>query len=185
MVFGGIAGVVSIEQGEAGDHGQIPTINTKSNEVSDMQDIYRRTLAASWSSRVGDTPADKLIEGLFSGGSPSPSGTQGGRAGRLVEDNHDVSSNDTDSRRTVSGGRLSPSFEKQPRTSPSSSLFPSEDRGPEFTSDIGQTKKRGSIEQQLYNGAKGKSWKSRSPSNELSEFDVREDLRSWEVSAME
>lgn len=184
MVFGGIAGVVSTEQGETDGLGQVPSINTKSNEVAGMQDIYRRTLAASWSSRVGDPPADKLIEGLFSGSSTLPSGTQSGRAGQPAEDSNEISSNDTDSRRTVSGDRLSPSFERQ-RNSPSSATFSSGERSPDFTSAVSRTKKHGSTEQQLYDNAQGKTWKTRSPSYELTEFDVREDLRSWEVSAKE
>lgn len=185
MAFGGIAGVVSTEQGEATFHGPAPSIDMKNNELAEMQDIYRRTLTASWGSRVGDQPADKLIEGLFSGGCTPPTGVQRGRTVQATEENVDVSMNDADSRRTASAGRLSPGSAGHRRNSPSSNTFRIEDRGPDFPSAVGPTKKRGSIEQQLHDKAKGKGWKSRSPSHELSEFDVREDLRSWEVSAKE
>lgn len=182
MVFGGIAGVVSAEQAEVDEQGHIPSINTKNNEVADMQDIYRRTLAASWNSRVGDTPADSLIESLFSGNPTLSSEVQSGRPGRM-EDDSEVSLNDADSGRMSSADRLSPGFDKRNRSSPSSS-FRNGDGGSDFASSA-RSLKRGSIQQQLYDKAKGKGWKNRSPSHELSEFDVREDLRSWEVSSME
>ncbi|KAL4896641.1 mitochondrial inner-membrane-bound regulator-domain-containing protein [Aspergillus ambiguus] len=67
MVFGGIAGVVSSEQGDPVDLGRLPSLSSQSTEVSDLQDMYRRTLAASWNSNSDDLPADKLIEELFSG----------------------------------------------------------------------------------------------------------------------
>lgn len=183
MVFGGIAGVVSSEQAEIDDHGQVPSINAKSNEVADMQDIYRRTLAASWSSRVGDTPADSLIESLFSGNSTLSSEAQSGRAVR-TEDGHEILLNDADSGRMGSADRLSPGSDKRSRSSPSNSLR-NGDVGPDFTPAAGRSLKRGSIQQQLYGKSKGKALKSRNPSHELSEFDVREDLRSWEVSTRE
>lgn len=46
MAFSGIAGVVSPEQGERDElsGGPMPSINTKSSEAADMQDLYRRTL---------------------------------------------------------------------------------------------------------------------------------------------
>ena len=42
-----------------------------------------------------------------------------------------------------------------------------------------------SIEQKLYESGKGKAWKSRKNEHEVSEFDVREDLRSWAVGGKE
>ncbi|KAJ6144441.1 hypothetical protein N7470_008336 [Penicillium chermesinum] len=66
-VFGGIARVVA-DPGDSDELGHLPSMNTKSREISDMQDMYRRTLAASWISRPCDLPADKLIEEIFKGG---------------------------------------------------------------------------------------------------------------------
>ncbi|KAF7592556.1 hypothetical protein BBP40_012716 [Aspergillus hancockii] len=67
MVFGGITGVVSAEQADPDDLGPLPSIHTQSREAADMQDMYRRTLAASWNCRTDDIPADKLVEDLFAG----------------------------------------------------------------------------------------------------------------------
>jgi hypothetical protein len=40
----------------------------KSRDHSDLQDMYRRALAASWAAQTGELPADQCIEDIFSGG---------------------------------------------------------------------------------------------------------------------
>ncbi|RKU44346.1 hypothetical protein DL546_007133 [Coniochaeta pulveracea] len=82
-VFGGIAGVIpgvtgepvepgatDIRPGEAIGPGQAadPSIAGKSRDVYEVQDMYRRSLAASWASQPGELPADECIEDIFSGG---------------------------------------------------------------------------------------------------------------------
>ncbi|PYI11195.1 hypothetical protein BO78DRAFT_458104 [Aspergillus sclerotiicarbonarius CBS 121057] len=182
MVFGGIAGVVSSEQSEHDDLGRLPTINTQSREVTDMQDMYRRTLAASWNSRADDLPADKLIEELFSGGI-SWADSLDAHAEKSVDHQADRLSphGHSGARQIFSDNRLSPpSFERRPRSS-SSNHHRNDAKGTESVPPIDHARKGGSIEQQLYDNPKGKAWKNRSSEFELSEFDVREDLRSWEV----
>ncbi|KAI8239576.1 hypothetical protein K4K55_001736 [Colletotrichum sp. SAR 10_96] len=76
-VFGGIAGIMAGEQVEQDDAGQIPTM-AKSRDASEVQDMYRRALAASWSCQPGELPADECIEDIFSGGD----GWRTGRTGR-------------------------------------------------------------------------------------------------------
>lgn len=199
MVFGGIggiSGVVSSEQSDTttDDLGRLPSLSTKSGEVSDMQDMYRRTLAASWNSRASDLPADKLIEDLFSGGSGwgkgshSHSGRSGGNDASeepLLNNN-----NDSDATHTVSANsRLLPSFEKRPRGGPSSHHFPRLPGKGEADSTTSPTtghhRKTESMEQKLIDSVKAKVGRRRSASHEVSEFDVREDLRSWEISTKE
>jgi hypothetical protein len=184
MVFEGISGVVSAEHGDHEDLGRVPSLNTKTREVSDMQDMYRRTLAASWVSRASDIPADKLIEELFSGVSVSTIGAQGSRTGRPVETNNDGPllsvDADVEPRRTGATNRLAPSFERRQKSTSGSRL-----KGSDFQSTMGHSRKNGSMEQQLFESAKGKGWKTRTGENELSEFDVRQDLRSWDISSKE
>jgi hypothetical protein len=180
-VFAGIAGVVSSEQTDHDELGRLPSINTQSREVADMQDMYRRTLAASWLSGTDDVPADKLIEDLFATGSCGSDEHPDARSRRTADNNNELHPDrDTDPRQTRSGNRLSPSFERRPKSS--SSQFRNESKGSDFS---GHIRKGGSIQEQLYDSANGKAWKSRSEVDELSEFDVREDLRSWEVSVKE
>ena len=183
MVFGGIAGVVSSEQGDPDDiGGPLPSINTKSSEASDMQDLYRRTLAASWKSRSSDLPADKLIEDLFSGGSGYQNGTHGVRMSRLDDSlNGSSSSSDANPSRGTSTNRLSPGFQRQPKSSWSNNL-PNENKGRVLLSAMGDDGNGGSIEQQIQDNSRTKVFRSRAPEQELSEFDVREDLRNWEIT---
>ncbi|CRK17323.1 hypothetical protein BN1723_011259 [Verticillium longisporum] len=66
-VFGGIAGIMSGDQVEQDDAGQLPSI-AKSREQAEVQDMYRKALAASWTRQPGELPADQCIEDIFAGG---------------------------------------------------------------------------------------------------------------------
>ena len=44
------------------------SVTNKPREVGELQDMYRRTLAASWVAQEDELPADQCIEDLFSGG---------------------------------------------------------------------------------------------------------------------
>jgi hypothetical protein len=73
-VFGGIAGFVAgdaFEPVDAGANtpGHAPSSFTgKSRDMFELQDMYRRALAASWASQPGELPADQCIEDIFAGG---------------------------------------------------------------------------------------------------------------------
>lgn len=87
-VFGGIAGFVANDAlNEPVDAAatlpptstsHVPSISNKSRDVAELQDMYRRALAASWASPPGELPADQCIEDIFAGGdgfraAPTPS----------------------------------------------------------------------------------------------------------------
>jgi hypothetical protein len=187
-VFGGIAGFVhaSEQQGDLHEAGHLPSINTKSREIADMQDMYRRTLAASWSSRTSDLPADKLVEELFAGSACWYNDAHNASDKSLPEGDHrdTLLSVESASRQSRTGKRLSPSFERRPKSA-SSNHSHNSGKTPDSLSALGHPEKGGSIEQKLYDGAKGRGWKAPNVNNELSEFDVREDLRSWEIPSKE
>ena len=67
-MFGGIAGIMTAEQGEPDDLGHVPSMSSKTRELGELQDMYRRTLAASWTAQHGELPADQCIEDIFAGG---------------------------------------------------------------------------------------------------------------------
>ncbi|KAL2002327.1 hypothetical protein VTN02DRAFT_155 [Thermoascus thermophilus] len=183
MVFGGIAGVVSQEQGDPDELGRISSINGgKSRETGDLQDMYRRTLAASWTCRAGELPPDQLIEELFSGREGWATGAQSTRSGRSGrgDDYEETSMSDADSRRTLQGPLLSPALGQRPKSSSSDNSR--NEKGTESPSGSDGLDGRGSIERQLYDNTKDSEWRNRKTTHEISEFDVREDLRSWEVS---
>lgn len=165
----------------ADEFGHLPSIDTKSREIADMQDMYRRTLAASWSSRACDLPADQLVEELFAGSSGWNNDAHNANAGISAGDHRDaLLSAETAPRQSRSGKKLSPSFERRPKST-SSNRSHNSSKTPDSLVALGHQKKSGSIEQQLYEGVKGRVWKAPDANNELSEFDVREDLRSWEI----
>lgn len=166
----------------------MPSINTQTRETADMQDLYRRTLAASWTSRSCDLPADKLVEELFSGSSCWNNDVHNTVNGSYVGPDHRDNFLDPEAgaRQSRSGKRLSPSlspgFERRPKST-SSNHSRSSSKTPDSRSTLGNAQKGGSLEQQLYDGAKGRGWKGRHAEHELCEFDVRDDLRSWEVAS--
>ena len=77
-VFGGIAGLVAGEALEPVDvgittPGHAPSSFTgKSRDMFEIQDVYRRALAASWASQPNELPADRCIEDIFAGGEGFP-----------------------------------------------------------------------------------------------------------------
>ncbi|KAJ5656736.1 hypothetical protein N7507_008686 [Penicillium longicatenatum] len=182
-VFGGIARVVhTAEPGDADEPGNLASISTKTSEMADMQDMYRRTLAASWTSRACDLPADKLIEELFTG---SSSWNNDAHNADEPRDSHPSAflSVEAAERQNRSGKSLSPSFERRPKSSISVQSH-SSGKTPDSLTSLGASQKSRDLEHHLYDG-KGRSWKSRNAEHERSEFDVREDLRSWELPSKE
>ena len=183
MVFGGIAGVVSSEQGDPVDLGRLPSLSSQSTEVSDLQDMYRRTLAASWNSNSDDLPADKLIEELFSGRVSWHNDVQDSKSTKAADQGLSPHSAGG-AKPNVSSHRLSPGFERRGKSS-SSNQFPNDGRLPGFPAGAGHSRKNASMDNQFYDNTKPGVWKSRNTDYELSEFDIREDLRSWEIGSKE
>ena len=177
MVFGGIAGIVTSEAGENDDSGgPIPSISSKTRELSELQDMYRRTLAASWACKGGELPPDKLIEDIFAGGNgglmPPP---------EKPRRRHEDDDSDSDSRRTIrnlhtdsSGHPNHPQLGHHNRNSSKSNSIdvPS-------TPGMGSVSGRGSIDQQIQHSTR--KGHGRNEEKDFTEFDVREDLRSWSI----
>lgn len=46
----------------------MPSLNTKSREAGEAQDLYRNNLAAHFNAQPGELRADECIENIFSGG---------------------------------------------------------------------------------------------------------------------
>ncbi|RAL59082.1 hypothetical protein DID88_009000 [Monilinia fructigena] len=55
------------ENGDGDDIGHMPQLQ-KSSDKSDLHDMYRVSLAASWSASPFEMPADECIEDIFFGG---------------------------------------------------------------------------------------------------------------------
>jgi hypothetical protein len=184
MVFGGIAGILPPEHGEPDDLGSLPSINI-GRETGDLQDMYRRTLAASWTCRGGELPPDQLIEDIFAGGVGCPPEMQNSRSTDRHED-YDDSVSDTGSRTTVQGNsRLSPNPEMRPK-SVSSNHSRHDSKGTDDTIVGGSSGASGSLENHFRDSSgKGRRWQGQRSAREVSEFHVRPDLRTWEITVKE
>jgi hypothetical protein len=184
MVIGGIAGVLSTETGGEGD--EIPSITTKTRELSESQDIYRRTLAATWACHAGELPPDKLIEDLFAGGDGGrphhpPHKKPHGRPRHDPNEDYRASSSSEETRRPVTPRQqqpLAPETAQQQHGHRRGRSMESINAQPANSSMVsGQS----SIEQQMQASKHEHRRKHQPDYSEPTEFELREDLSSWQV----
>lgn len=187
MVFGGIAGIMSSTEpaGEGeGDLGHMPSIMSKTRELGELQDMYRRTLAATWACQTGEMAPDKLVEDIFAGGDggatylpPRPISSRGDGG-----DDSTSISDSVDSRQPVRQSSLSPTDAEKPRERRWHHRTKSQNNSVDGMSMGSNVSGRGSIEQQVHHGMAEKKKRNYRPVQEVTEFDVRDDLRSWVIS---
>ncbi|KAI9806349.1 MAG: hypothetical protein M1825_006464 [Sarcosagium campestre] len=174
--FGGIAGIISTEaNNDADEAGQVSSMGDRSREFGELQDTYRRTLAASWASQTGELPADSCVEDLFAGGTgwaSSSNATSGKNDVSQSPHSPRLSAPSSDGRSGVKHGfrthkaRLSG---QQPYVSPTKPKpQPPTDQGPVETGHGSSS------------GTDGEGRRSKAV-QEVDEFEVREDLRSWSL----
>ena len=186
MVVGGIAGVLTTEVGEGDD---IPSITSKTRELSEAQDIYRRTLAATWACQIGELAPDKLIEDLFAGGDggrPHPPKSKptlhrrlGSREGSLKTSS---SSDDMRASTTPRPNLLTPQTAANgPNPGNGHRRGLSRDSPSMQTVQTTAASGRSSIDQQVHASQQEHWRRDRKEYREYTEFDLRDDLRSWQV----
>lgn len=186
MVIGGIAGVLSTE---AGDGDDMPSLTSKTRELSEAQDLYRRTLAATWACQSGELAPDRLIEDIFAGGDGGrPVAAQQtaklARAVHLVgrDDSMGSSSSDADSRKTVTAQHLTPDMARHGHNPVSEHRRRgSSDATHSAVSQSSTISGRSSLDQQMQQSQKEHRRRKHAEPRELTEFDLRDDLRSWQV----
>ncbi|KAH8708559.1 N-terminal C2 in EEIG1 and EHBP1 proteins-domain-containing protein [Phaeosphaeriaceae sp. PMI808] len=173
QVFSGIAGIMAGEQAEGEDNGAAPSLTSKSREAGELQDMYRRTLAAYWSAQPGELKADECIEDIFAGGDgwgdrEKPYSQQRGQVMRY--------GNGTG----TGDGSTSPSESRHLRVS-SSALRKSHEtlRPSDIVPKSSSVRGRGSLEQQAQQMKAEAERNRHRPHHEVDEFDLREDLCSW------
>lgn len=206
-VFGGIAGIMSQEVQEAADDlGHMPSLSSKSRETGELQDMYRKTLAASWAAQPGELKADECIEDIFAGGdgwgshisnggsrTATATPVQGGSGG-----DDSGSHTDESKRRNASNTNLSaPGTVKsrKPVKAKPNLYYPSGSGGDgtrkgglegkevirEGYGKPGSVLGRGSLAQQAKKIGMSKSSSKRQPVGEVDEFEIKDDLRSWRI----
>ncbi|KAJ4360937.1 uncharacterized protein N0V89_001506 [Didymosphaeria variabile] len=164
QVFSGIAGIVSGEQGDAEEAGTTPSLSAGSREAGELQDMYRRTLAAYWSAQPGELKADECIEDIFSGGDgwgDREKPYDEPRRIRFVNGDSSGSMSESESHKGSSILRKSHETLRPGDTKSSSASV----RG------------RGSLEQQAHQMQAEAKRERRRPHHEVDEFEIRDDFR--------
>ncbi|KAI9869885.1 MAG: hypothetical protein M1830_004968, partial [Pleopsidium flavum] len=181
-VFGGIAGIMASEQGEPDDLGHLPSMSSKSRELGELQDMYRRALTASWAAQAGELPADECIEDIFAGGDGwSKKKTHNMPAARpKPEDDGSGSVSDSETIKLHQHKR-SPSGFGRHVLNKSGSHGRSVNKGDRGTDDMASGQGRGRTEPQRQQN-KVEKQQSDGHMHEVDELDIREDLRSWQIS---
>lgn len=163
-VFGGIAGIISSSEPASTPHGvgsvadpnmdgpPLPDFSTTNKEMGEVQDLYRQTLAAFWSSQPGELRADECIEDIFSGGDGW------GKSGRPVTQGHG-------SRPGSGTSTPNPDADVPSRDSSMTSKAASERA--EHRRNFSRQSHKGRTHHKL--------------AGELEEMDVREDMVSWQI----
>ena len=180
MVVGGIAGILSTEPGEGDD---MPSVTSKTRELSEAQDLYRRTLAATWACHTGELAPDKLIEDLFAGGDggrmkppKTPPKLQPSPRFHDRDESMRSSSSEAESRRIATPRHLTPEMARTGhRRNVSSEMSAS------HSSNSSNATIRPGMHQQNDHHPKDHRRRHQPEQQELTEFDLRDDLRSWQV----
>ncbi|QRD06323.1 hypothetical protein JI435_117120 [Parastagonospora nodorum SN15] len=175
QVFSGIAGIMAGEQGEVEDSGAAPSLSTKSREAGELQDMYRRTLAAYWSAQPGELKADECIEDIFAGGDgwgdrEKPYQQQRGQSVRYIAGDSSGSPSENEARH-MRGSSNSSAHRKSHETLRQADLH--------AMTKSSTVRGRGSLEQQALQMKVEAERKRHRPHHEVDEFDLREDLCSW------
>ena len=174
------------EQGEPDDLGNMPSMSSKTREIGELQDMYRRTLAASWAAQAGELPADECIEDIFAGGDGWAKDRPGGSGSGVKRREEDEQTGSGAERRTAHGHhkRNSSGFNRHADNKARSHERKHSD-GEDAPSSMSGLSGRASIAQQVQSSNTKGALESydRMHAHELDEFEAREDLRSWEISA--
>ena len=170
-IFGGIAGIMNAQEGEgceADGPGQLPSLaSQKARDVGELQDIYRQSLAASWASQIHELPADKCIEDIFAGGdgwgnvtTPPVINARGLRVEDALKRGHGPGPRRGTYIR-ANGHSRNGSYEASQRNGV-----------------IGKNKSDLNIQT---SSSEDQAHVSKDRSHDVSEYDLREDMRSWEI----
>ena len=171
------------EQGDLDDLGHMPSMSSKTREIGELQDMYRRTLAASWACQTGELPADECIENIFAGGDGwgkhgADAKPQNSPSGKSTEDSTGDAESGGEARPTsvpMHHRRTSSGFGKRGHLRMSSKT--NEPNG------IGNKRHgRGGHHQHITSSPIDAKGRSHGKMHEVDEFEVREDLKSWEIS---
>lgn len=177
------------EDAEANNNfASLPAMNsTSGKEIGELQDMYRKTLSAFWSSQPGELKADECIEDIFAGGD---GWGKGGRPNAVSHNTVAVNANVERGSRPGSGASTpNPhhSSEDHSHSHGGSSGRGETGRGggnaSSSASSVGNLLHRHDYSRHghgHHHHAKQRQ-KMHGGADELDEMDVREDLRGWRI----
>lgn len=176
QVFSGIAGIMAGEQAELEESGTAPSLTSKSRDASELQDMYRRTLAAYWSAQPGELKADECIEDIFAGGDGwgdrakpySPQRSNIRFATQATGTGDSSTSASSDERHARESRRMMSKSHDTLRPGSAYSGSPKQ-----------HVRGRGSLEQQAHHMKAEAERQRHRPHYEVDEFELRQDLCSW------
>jgi len=150
---------------------------SKSRDHSELQDMYRRALVASWASQKGELPADQCVEEIFAGDDGWK--YDANAAPRIIQDNRNTSGEDLhlySHDRTQSGGS---SNSRSTITGSGSGRFGHKhSRSRDTLGHAGgmQISSNGTMSEGSERGRAGFE-----KANEVDEFQMRDDLVAWRL----
>ena len=157
----------------------MPSIN-KSRDHGELQDMYRRALAASWAANAGELPADQCVEDIFNGGDGWKDKRQdkdftprihedsaSDEQNRLLRHSRTNSGGSSKSQSTIKGNRITRIGHKHSNSGEKIG------RSPRTASPANDTSSESS--------ERGRTGFKKA--HEVDEFDVREDLVAWRLPA--
>ena len=177
------------EQGDPDDLGHMPSMSSKTRELGELQDMYRKTLAASWTCRMGELPADECIENIFAGGDgwSKHSGrtlTETLSSAKSTEDSTGDAESGAEMRHPAGHHRRTSSGQVRHNGDKHRDHKRKESKNNGFSGPSTGIGGRTSIES-VRPGSREKQRTSQRQAHEIDEFEAREDLRSWEISVRE
>ena len=172
---------MTAEQGDPDDSGHIPSMSHKTRETGKLQDMYRRTLAASWAAQAGELPADQCIEDIFAGGDGWGRQDQHDQTPSLRPSDDSTEDRESDGERRTVRRADNKSSEYGSRLGARTRHVSSNRKDYENRGTAGVSG-RSSIEQQVKSDAPESKKNGFKRAHEIDEFSAREDLRSWEIS---
>lgn len=152
-------------------------MNSKTRETGATQDMYRRTLAASWQLVPGELNADECIEDIFGGGDGWTSGS-GRKAGKsVIFDPGRREASDSDSLSQLSAGASTPTTTTSTTNEkPMASLLAVE------PIKYGSVKKKGYALSIMTGRSKFAAHAGvKAQPKEIDEYEARDDLMSWRM----
>lgn len=151
----------------------MPAIS-KPRDHGELQDMYRRALAAKWSAHHHELSADQCIEDIFNGGNGWKDEHIGGKPTISQEDSDEH--RHRHHHRTPSGTSIKSSQSQSTITGKTGRLGHKHSRSRDLGAPQIESPDHGSSENSSERGRTG----FRKP-HEVDEFDVREDLMAWRL----